>query len=191
MSESPGSENRKRAADAGESESNKTGRTGGLRAFETGTTEATWNAEENEDRKYIVRHVHGDTCCESPWSDVDNWPTVVLPTGFMVENGDGEETDEPQCNPMHIVGAVWLESDKSLVGLWGQNPDDSHLEFYCIDSYEFIEEDLNGLTGVLCTEICPELIDCFDDGSGKDRDPMKVTEAVLRAHEGLTDYYKD
>jgi hypothetical protein len=191
MSDSLDQESRKRAADGDESESNKTGRTEGIRAFETGTFEATWNPEDEEDRKYIIRHVHGDTCCDSAWAEAEKWPKVELPTGFMMEDDDGQETDEPQVNDMDIIGGVWLASDKSLVGLWGQNPDDGHLDFYCLDSYEFIEEDLNGLTGILCTEICPELIDCFDDGSGKDRDPRAVSESMLCANEDLANYYKD
>ena len=35
------------------------------------------------------------------------------------------------------------------------------------------------LSGQLCTELCPPMVDVFDDGSGQDRDPTPVADSVF------------
>jgi hypothetical protein len=130
-------------------------------SFQKGTKEANWEA--NTGRGYIVRYVKGETCCESPWSDDETWPKASLPKNITFDPDDADTVDD-----FDVIGGVWSNQDHKLVAVWGQHPDDSHLEFYGDMNYKHLD-DLETLTHKLCTEICPELIDCFDDGSGSER----------------------
>jgi hypothetical protein len=44
-------------------------------SFERMNTEAEWTPT-NAERTYILRFIHGETCCEPPYADVDDWPTI-------------------------------------------------------------------------------------------------------------------
>lgn len=145
-------------------------------SFEAGTTEGSWGPDGEED-KYILRYIHGETCCMSPWGDVADWPTLT----HIRPEEDGE--DEYQ-NVLSVIGAVWLKQTGEFIAFWGSDEGDGHIDFYVKDSFENADE-LEPLSGVLSTEICPPLIDCFDDGSGKDREPTIVPDSVFN-HELLT-----
>jgi hypothetical protein len=136
-------------------------------SFQKGTIETNWEA--NSGRSYKVRYVKGETCCDSPWSEDETWPKASLPKNITFDPDDADTMED-----FAVIGGVWSNNDHKLVAVWGQHPDDSHLEFYGDMSYKHLD-DLETLTHKLCTEICPELIDCFDDGSGSERKVIHVT----------------
>ena len=153
--------------------------------FEQGTTEASWIPEGNPDRKYIIRYVNEDTCCDFPWHDVKAWPKLSLSIAF------DEDDDGTDIEPMKvaIIGAVWKEDSGELVAVWGEIIDDSHIEFFCDEDFMYAEE-LNEVTGKLTGEIAPATIDIFDDGSGGDREGTLVPGDELRSCKMLTELYK-
>eukprot|EP01033_Poteriospumella_lacustris_P018302 gene18302-13151_t len=84
-----------------------------------------------------------------------------------------------------VLGAVWSKLDNKQthwLAFWASNPDDdSHVEFYVRDNlqalaseanqdFSAMSTDLEGVTAILCEELCPPLCDVFDDGSGITRD---------------------
>lgn len=151
-------------------------------SFEKGTTEAEWHPDDAEDRVYILRFLHGDTCCDSPYADVEDWPNLSY-----TQRADSDD-DEDRAISLAVIGGVWLKSDGRFVAFWGADDGDSHVDFYCAKDYEHVE-DLNPLSGILCEEICPPMIDVFDDGSGKDREPVLLDRSVLD-HDVLSNLYK-
>ncbi len=155
--------------------------------FVTGTTESKWSSPAERD--YVLRYIHGETCCDAPFDDIEDWPVITLPSSIeWPKDEDDEDYDKDRTIDYHVIGAVWTVDDGRLVGFWGVNEDDSHVDFYVVDDYEHAEEDLAELSGVLCGTICPPLADTFDDGSGIDRDGRKVP-ADLSTHELLDNLY--
>ncbi len=148
-------------------------------SFEQGTTEKEWSASDS-DTVYLLRFIHGDTCCESPYSDVEDWPTISFTQRI-------EEDDEDRNYVLSVIGGVWDKSSGKFVAFWGADEGDGHVDFYCTNDFDRVD-DLSPLSGILCTEICPPMIDVFDDGSGKDRDPVLI-EANLFDHELLSSLY--
>lgn len=148
-------------------------------SFERGTTEGSWGPEDVEN-KYVIRYVHGETCCESPWSNEEDWPTLTY-----VRPAEDDE-DEYQYI-LSVIAGLWIKETGEFVAFWGADEGDGHIDFYCKESFENPDE-LEPLSGILSTEICPPLIDCFDDGSGKDRDPLVVPDSVF-SHELLDNLY--
>jgi hypothetical protein len=73
--------------------------------------------------------------------------------------------------------------------VWGAEDGDGHVDFFGSKDFKHIE-DLKPLSKILCTEICPELIDVFDDGSGDERDVIKVKASSLLASDLLTNFYR-
>jgi hypothetical protein len=133
--------------------------------FEELMDKATWTAPSGI--AYIVRYCKGDDCCNSPWAH---------PRGVVVSSG-GQE--------LWVLGAVWSKLDNKQthwLAFWASNPnDDGHVEFYVRDNlqalaseanqdFSAMSADLEGVTAVLCEELCPPLCDVFDDGSGTTRD---------------------
>ena len=151
-------------------------------SFVKGTDQAVLAADLGA--KYIIRHIPGATCCDSPYGDVADWP--ILTNYLIDEDADDEEGKREQS--LAVIGGVWLADGGKFVAFWAADSnDDDHVYFLC---QEGLEEDtvLQELSGRLCTEICPEMIDVFDDGSGKDRDPTPVPASVL-AHPLLSALY--
>ena len=146
-------------------------------SFEEGTTEAYWGPEGSEQNKYVLRHIHGETCCESPYADVPDWPVLewIIEPGSEYDNEDGEG----RKRVLSVIAGVWVKETGKFVAFWAADEnDDSHVEFYVRKDYEDLD-DFPAISGLLCTEICPELIDVFDDGSGTDRDPIDTPESVF------------
>lgn len=130
-------------------------------------------------RRYNLRYVKGDICCNVPWIGVDDWLSVEIPN------------DEEELILNHIIGIVSVVDDddgkQNIVGVWGSDAGDGHIELYCIDTFEFIS-DFDELSTRLCTEICPEMRDVFDDGSGMDREPINIPASVLTS---LNEWYSE
>jgi hypothetical protein len=138
-------------------------------SFEKGTTEVNWGPESEKD-KYIVRFIYGETCCESPWGDAPDWPSLTYKR--INEDEDGEEYASRQS----VIAALWIKESGEFIAYWGVDDDDGHVDFFCKEGLKGTDG-LDMVSGVLCTELCPELIDVFDDGSGKDREPTFVPSA--------------
>ena len=136
--------------------------------FYQGTQGAVWEPE-GSGRKYTLRHVPGDTCCDFFWQRQEEWPTVVVPA-----TGDDGGADSKH----HVIGGVWTE-EGALVAVWGCNVEDSVVECFGLESFQYLEEDLNVVSRALNETICPELCDVFDDGSGIERDAIPVPVSVL------------
>jgi hypothetical protein len=150
-------------------------------SFVKGTTQAVLPADLGS--KYIIRHIPGDTCCNAPYGGVDDWPII---TNYLI-NEDDEEGDTREQS-LAVIGGVWLADGGKFVAFWAADAnDDDHVYFLCQEGLEG-DTVFHELSGRLCTEICPEMIDVFDDGSGKDREPLPVSEAVL-AHTLLSTLY--
>ncbi|RYH15020.1 hypothetical protein EON65_32545 [archaeon] len=164
--------------------------TGEQSSFVKGTTEAVWKPraegekeeETNEDREYILRFIHGDTCCESPYADIEDWPVLT----YTTPSEDAGEEDHEYI--LSVIAGVWSKDTGKFVAFWGADEGDGHVDFYCSNDFEHVHE-FNELSGILCTEICPPLIDVFDDGSGKDRDPVLIEPSVF-TNELLNNLYR-
>lgn len=150
--------------------------------FVKGTTETTWSPADS-DKEYTIRHIHGDTCCESPYADVEDWPTISYSALWSQD-----EPDEPLYNyVLSVIAAVWEKDSGKFIAFWGADEGDGHVYFYLSKDVKNVE-DFEPLSGILSTEICPPLIDVFDDGSGKDREPVMLDPALFE-HEILTSIY--
>jgi hypothetical protein len=150
-------------------------------SFEEGTTVKEWSPTDADDRVYILRFIHGETCCESPYAGVDDWPVI----SYTEPSADEGEPDHEYI--LHVIGAVWNKTDGKFIAFWGADEGDGHVDFYCANDFQHVE-DLNPLSAVLCTEICPPMIDVFDDGSGKEREPKLLDPQILN-HSLLTTLY--
>eukprot|EP01039_Chlorochromonas_danica_P010106 gene10106-11186_t len=149
--------------------------------FQQETEEVTeWkaNGSTTTTTSYILRHVKGETCCASPWFGKAKWPKLLLPISAE---------DEDDYAKFSIIGAVWKKSSGDLVAVWGADLDDGHVDFFCLDE---VAEELEDLSSLLCVEICPPLIDVFDDGSGDSRTPIEVSPSLLRANAQISNLYK-
>jgi len=143
-----------------------------LTSFEKNTVEVRWSPKDC-DRKYIVRYLneHNDFSYE----DVEDWPTTLLP--FHVFEPPAGEDNEPRIH--HVVGAIWTADTFQLVGFYGSDSGDSHIELNGDKAYEFVQ-DLATLTGDLCDTIEPSLGDLFDDGSGTERDVRELSAELFK-----------
>jgi hypothetical protein len=71
--------------------------TNNLSTFEKYTDEKdSWSPEDAPERKYILRYVKGDICCDSPWENhPDDWPSLnLIPCEEKDEQGKDEEEEE-------------------------------------------------------------------------------------------------
>jgi hypothetical protein len=142
-------------------------------SFEVGTTEAHWSpTDDAHDSKYVLRFIHAETCCESPYANIADWPVICFSAKWSPE----DESDYDY--KLSVVAGLWLKESGKFIGFWGADEGDGHVDFYCRDDSENIE-DLDIISGVLCTKICPELIDVFDDGSGSEREPRMIPVSVF------------
>lgn len=82
---------------------------------------------------------------------------------------------------------MWVKSSGMFIGFWGADAGDGHVDFYCSKDYENVA-DLESLSGILCTQLCPPLIDVFDDGGGEDRKP-RLLAPKLMTHDLLNTLY--
>jgi hypothetical protein len=153
-------------------------------SFERMTTESEWSPADGG-RTYMLRYIHGETCCESPYADVDNWPTISFTAPWGLEEVEGES---PHDYELSVIGAIWVKESGKFVGFWGADEGDGHVYLICSKDYEYAKEDFEPLSGILCTEICPPMIDVFDDGSGKDRDVV-LLDGEMIDHELLRNLY--
>ena len=143
-----------------------------MSAFFEGTEESPW-APGGGNRTYIV---FGETCCDFSWQKSKGWPMLSLPAF---------QDDGIPPSPHHIIGALWVAGERTrLVGIWGCSLDESHVEFFGRCKPQ-AEEDLNAASKALCEDICPELIDVFDDGSGSERTAIPVESNVMDEAESL------
>jgi hypothetical protein len=144
--------------------------------FFKSTSQTEWEHEESG-RKYVVRYVKGDICNNVPWIGLNQWVTIKIPSS----NGDGEDGEEgddgegPLLN--FVIGIVSVVGG-DVVGVWGCDEGDGHIDLFVSKEYSF-PSDFDDLSSHLCTEICPEMVDVFDDGSGIDREPVLVPNSVL------------
>eukprot|EP00522_Entomoneis_paludosa_P016531 CAMPEP_0172451314 /NCGR_PEP_ID=MMETSP1065-20121228/9409_1 /TAXON_ID=265537 /ORGANISM="Amphiprora paludosa, Strain CCMP125" /LENGTH=162 /DNA_ID=CAMNT_0013203263 /DNA_START=109 /DNA_END=597 /DNA_ORIENTATION=+ len=139
------------------------------------------------DHTYLMRYCKGDICCDTPWDveeDQDNdWPCakIKLP-----------DRDEPVT--FAILGAIWVQRTSTrhaLVAVWAAELGDGHVDFLCARDYQTTAEaDLTEISTQLCEDICPEMADVFDDGSGLEREPLAVESDLVAAVPGwLAEYY--
>ena len=142
-------------------------------SFEEGTTEATWGLPGSED-KYMLRYIHEETCCSAPYGEVADWPVIEFTAKWSPEEEDSEDYDF--C--LSVIAGLWVQSSGKFIGFWGADAGDGHVDFYCRDDCEVVDE-LGTVSAVLCEEIAPALIDVFDDGSGSEREPRLVPAAVF------------
>eukprot|EP00757_Euglenozoa_sp_SAG-D1_P017433 gene17432-767_t len=153
-------------------------------AFAKNTVESTWTGKlivEGTAKQYKVRHPCADKAAEV---DADDFPSISLPSP-----PDGQEDTPSFPSEQHIFGAVWEADSGTLLGVWGMNPDDSHVEFFTADGES--NTDMDDITGELTGSICEELIDTFDDGSGGDREPILISPTLLRSVEEVASLYQD
>lgn len=147
-------------------------------SFQRLTTEAVWRPD-GMDREYLLRFLHGETCCDSPYAGEEDWPTILFTAAWGCGSGDtSDDGEEPYHYVLSVIAGLWLKDTGKFIGFWGADQGDGHVSFFCSKSYEHIEE-LRQLSGILCTEICPPLIDIFDDGSGKDRVPRLIDDEMI------------
>lgn len=135
-----------------------------MSVFEEGTTVTEWSPS-GEGPQYILRHVHGETCCDAPWDGMPDWP--------IIRHLRQEEGEPDYTYVLAVIAGLWDKDSGRFVAFWGSDEGDGHVDFYCRDDFEDISA-LEPLSGILSTELCPPLIDVFDDGSGKDRDPIAI-----------------
>ena len=80
---------------------------------------------------------------------------------------------------MNVIAALWTKDSGAFVAFWAADEnDDDHVDFYVREGFEDVDE-LGAVSAALCTEICAELVDVFDDGSGADRDPISTPQSVF------------
>lgn len=150
----------------------------GSTIFEQKTTEATWAPEGDSGREYKLRYIHAEDCCSPDSVDHPEWPSFSLPTDFEYYGNEEREdaTDDEEKADHPVLGAIWT-SEGLLVAAWVYQQD-SHVELFGKKDYEFID-DLEHVTRDLCVQICPEMCDVFDDGSGTTREVTKVLSRLL------------
>ena len=148
-------------------------------SFKLGTTEVIYT-DPSSKRVYIIRHIPDETCCESPWGDVPEWPVAFVSPFTSSDNEkrvedeevteEKEEEEEEEKEGHSIIGAVWTRDDQhQLVAVWACDPGDGHIEFYGLKSYPHLS-DFENLTEHLCSELTKNFPDIFDDGSGITRE---------------------
>lgn len=152
--------------------------------FWKSTTQIEWSPDsETSSRSYTVRYVKGGVCTSVPWIGLDSWATVQIPEEAM--SGQIQEDENEELILHYVIGVVTCSGDNGdkkkgdIVGIWASDAGDGHVEFYCDKDFKYSSTDFNELSSQLCTEICPELADVFDDGSGIDREPILIASSIL------------
>lgn len=153
--------------------------------FANNTVEHTFTKNQ---RDYIMRYCNGEICCDTPWDrDEDtDWPVAnfVIPLAEETEPRDSK-----------ILGAIWTKIDaqdkdfSTLIAFWAAEVGDGHVEFYCSSQHDFAQTDLADISEKLCDEICEEMADVLDDGSGIEREPNAIPDLEKSVPAWLADYY--